>query len=488
MPAPLERLGRGRDKARASELASGPGRGWAQGIGNWARLERQVRRLQGRIFSASRKGKWRKVKHLQRLLVLSRSAKLLAIHDVTERNEGRFTPGVDGLVYLTAEAREELSHEKFDYRKHQPQPAKRGYIPKPGGRTRPLGIPTVRDRVMEAIVKVALEPEWEAKFEANSYGFRPGRSCHDAVEAIRLAMWAMKARGHDVWILEADISSCFDRIAHEPLLARLHLFRDITRRWLEAGVVESGHWEPTEAGTPQGGVISPLLANIALDGLERLFAGKWWARVVRYADDFIVVAPTRRIAERGIRQRVEKFLGERGLELNPKKTGVTSLSQGFNFLGFTFREFGGKRLVTPQKEKVQRFLRYTHDILARNKQVTQKQLLVLLNPAIRGWAMYFRFCNAKRVFARSDHLIFWKLWRWSRRRHPEKTREWVRRKYFAGGDERHWSFGEEGGLQLHHAAGIPLLWYRKVAGAASPLDPRLRKYWENRVRYVVATL
>lgn len=486
MPELRERLGRGGREPPPLELTRGLAAGGAQGIGNWALAERHVRRLQERTFRASREGKWRKVKHLQRLLVRSRSANVLAIRDVTERNAGRFTPGVDGLVYLTAEAREKLSHEKFDYRTHQPFPVRRTYIPKRDGRRRPLGIPVIRDRVMQAMVKMALEPQWEAVFEINSYGFRPGRSCQDAVEAIRQAVRDFKRRGYEAWVFEADIASCFDRIAHAPLLTRIHLFREVVRRWLEAGAMEHGDWTPSEAGTPQGGVISPLLANIALDGLERLFAEKWWARVVRYADDFVIVAATKRIIEGTIRPAVEKFLATRGLELNAAKSGVVSLATGFNFLGFTFREFGGTLLVTPQKEKVRVFLRHIKAILGQNKQVTHRELLARLNPVIRGWANYFRFCNAKRAFKRVDCLLFWKLWQWARRRHPRKSLAWVRLKYFQGSTQ-HWSFGLSGGLQLQLASALPLLWYRKVPGSASPFNSRWRDYWKRRVRYIVAT-
>src|SRR4030042_2336563 len=278
MPELRERLDQSRGDLPAQELTREPTVDGGQGIGNWTQFERRVRRLQERTFRASREGKWRKVKHLQRLLALSWSAKVLAIRDVTERSSGRFTPGIDGKVYLTADAREQLCHEKFNYRTHQPSPAKRAYIPKASGGKRPLGIPIVRDRVMQAIVKMAIEPEWEAKFQADSYGFRPGRSCHDAIEAIHQAIRGMEKRGYDPHVLEADIANCFDRLAHDPLLARLHLFRDVVRRWLKAGVVEFKHYEATESGTPQGGVISPLLANIALDGIEELFAGKGWAR------------------------------------------------------------------------------------------------------------------------------------------------------------------------------------------------------------------
>ena len=490
MPLPRERLGRERrSNPPTPKLTRGPAAGWAQRTGNWAPVERQVRRLQERIFRASREGKWRKVKHLQRLLARSWSAKVLAIRDVTERNQGRSSPGVDGKVYLTADARENLSHENLDYLSHRPLPAKRAYIPKGDGRRRPLGIPTVKVRVVEDIVKMALEPEWEAQFAADSYGFRPGRSCHDAVEAIKQAVRDFERRGYEAWVFEADIASCFDRIAHDPLLARLHLFQGVVRRWLKAGVVELGHFEPTEEGTPQGGVISPLLANIALDGLERLFAGKWWARVVRYADDFVIVAATKRIIERTIRPAVEQFLAERGLELSAQKTGVVSLDHGFNFLGFTVRKYSGKLLVIPQKERVQRFMRHLKAILVANKQARHRDLLVLLNPVIRGWVNYYRFCNAARAFNHVDSLLFWKLWRWAKRRHPTKPRAWVRQKYFqGGGGAQHWYFGEKGGLHLQYAATTRIFRYKKVVGTASPFDARRREYWQNRVRYVVATM
>ena len=221
--------------------------------------------------------------------------------------------------------------------------------------------------------------------------------------------------------------------------------------------------------------------------LKRLFAGKWWARVVRYADDFVIVAATKRIIDRTIRPVVEQFLAGRGLELNPQKTGVVDLGQGFNFLGFIFRRFGKSLFVKPRKEKVQRFLRHVQEILDANKQARLRDLVVLLNPVIRGWVNYYRFCNAKQAFSRVDHLLFWKLWRWSRRRHPHKSAEWVRGKYFGDGGSRAWRFGEKGGLKLCIAAEMPLLSFKKVHGRASPFDPRLRNYWNTRVRYTIIT-
>ncbi len=265
---------------------------------NWGGMETNVRRLQERIYRATEKEQFLKVFNLQKLLVRATSTKLLAIRRVTQQNQGKHTPGIDGKVCDTPQDRVELFKDGLSLKGYKPQPVRRVYIPKSDGRQRPLGIPTVKDRVMQAIVKMALEPEWECKFEANSYGFRPGRSCHDAIGAI---FTTLSQKGSSQYILDADISGCFDNIGHEPLLAKLPLFTTTIRRWLKAGVVEMGHYTDTEAGTPQGGVISPLLANIALDGLQRLFeaqtpqgkplapakkkGGNKGISLTRYADD-----------------------------------------------------------------------------------------------------------------------------------------------------------------------------------------------------------
>src|SRR5690349_17718237 len=237
---------------------------------DWTAAETIVRRLQSRIFRAAREGDGAKVKNLQSLLARSRSAKLLAIRQVTQQNDGRTTPGIDGVVCKTPTDRVKLLEDGLSLKGYRPKPVRRVYIPKAGkpGRFRPLGIPTVKDRVMQAVVKLALEPEWETRFEANSYGFRPGRCAMDAVEAIYIALGQ---KGSSRWILDADISGCFDGIAHQPLLARLPTFTGTIERWLKAGSIDMGTWSASEAGTPQGGIISPLAANVALDGMERLF-------------------------------------------------------------------------------------------------------------------------------------------------------------------------------------------------------------------------
>ena len=221
---------------------------------DWAATEAVVRRLQDRIFRAAKAGDGARVKNLQKLLVRSRSAKLLAIRQVTQRNAGRNTPGIDGVVCKTPEDRAALLESGLELRGHTPQPVRRVHIPKASGKLRPLGIPTVKDRVMQAVVKLAPEPEWETRFEANSYGFRPGRCTMDAIEAIFIALGQ---KGSSRWIFDADISGCFDAIAHKPLLARLPTFTRTIERWLKAGSIDMGAWRASEAGTPQGGIITP---------------------------------------------------------------------------------------------------------------------------------------------------------------------------------------------------------------------------------------
>jgi RNA-directed DNA polymerase len=239
---------------------------------NWHAVEGNVRRLQERIYRATTNKAWKRVKNLQELLVRATSMKLLAIRRITQENQGKHTAGIDGVVYDTPEARWQLCQEDLSLKGYQPKPVRRVYSPKDNGTQRPLGIPTGKDRVMQALVTAALEPEWEARFEANSYGFRPGRCTMDAIEALHITL---SQHGASPWVLDAAICGCFDNLAHEPLWAKLPVFTAPLRRWLKAGVVDLGGFEPTDTGTPQGGVASPLLANVALDGMERLFDAEW---------------------------------------------------------------------------------------------------------------------------------------------------------------------------------------------------------------------
>jgi RNA-directed DNA polymerase len=459
---------------------------------NWHNVEGNVRRLQERIYRATTNKAWKRVKNLQKLLVRATSNKLLAIRRITQENQGKHTAGLDGVVYDTPEARWKLFQEDLSLKGYKPKPVRRVYIPKDNGKQRPLGIPTGKDRVMQAIVKAALEPEWEARFEANSYGFRPGRCTMDAIEAIHIT-----TNRHDCspWILDADISGCFDNIDHGPLLAKLPVFTTTLRQWLKAGVVEVGFFSPTDTGTPQGGVSSPLLANVALDGMEKLFDAEYadgrpkrpslrqglnkGIAVMRYADDFVVTAPTRDVLETYARPRVEQFLQERGLALSEAKTRIVHIKEGFNFLGFHIRKFGtqGKLLSVPQKDKVLTHVRAIRSYLDAHKQTPAGRVIKELNPIIRGWANYYRHCAAKHVFQKVRHAHWHMLWRWAKRRHPTKGSKWVKARYFR--DDGYWTF-YEGKAELVKPDATPITRFTKVTGKHSPYDPTLRQYWVER--------
>jgi RNA-directed DNA polymerase len=461
---------------------------------NWTATQRHVEHLQARIYRAAENQQHAKVKNLQKLLVRSTAAKLLAVRQVTQENAGKQTPGVDGVVVDTPNARIELL-KSLRLKAYKPQPVRRVFIPKAKGKQRPLGIPTVKDRTMQALVKFALEPEWESRFEANSYGFRPGRCTMDAVSAIHKTMLQP---GSSEWILDADISACFDEINHEALLARLPVFKGVIRSWLKAGVIELGRWTQGESGTPQGGVISPLLANIALHGMERLFGSetKSGTRIkpgkrtglnrgvslIRYADDFVVTAPSSEILETHVIPRLKGFLSERGLSLSAAKTRVVHISDGFDFLGFTIRRFGKALLTTPQKQKTLEHLARIKAFLKRNGHTSAGVVIQNLAPVIRGWSNYYRYGASSITFRKADHRVWQLLWKWARRRHPNKSARWVRAKYFR--NDGYWTFFENKAQLVRHSA-TRVSRFVKVAGRASPLNPSQRAYWiERRMRHV----
>jgi len=374
---------------------------------DWYKAHQHVRRMQLHIAEATREGNMRKVKSLQRLLTHSFHAKVLAVKRVTE-NRGKATPGVDGQTWSTPDDKFQavLSLKRKGYK---PLPLRRMYIPKSNGKIRPLGIPTMKDRAMQALHKLALEPVAETLADKNSYGFRSERSCADAIGQ---SFNVLGRKSSAQWILEGDIKSCFDEISHEWLMNNVPMDKGILRKWLKAGYIDHKKLFPTEAGTPQGSIISPTLSNMTLDGLEKElnhFRGQK-VNFVRYADDFIVTGNSRALLEQEVKPIIIRFLKERGLTLSEEKTKVTHIEEGFDFLGQNVRKYKGKLLIKPSKKNVNNFLVKVRKVLKEHKTAKQENVIKMLNPIIRGWANYHRHVVAKETFSSVDHQIWLKLW------------------------------------------------------------------------------
>jgi len=462
---------------------------------DWNRAEKNVRRLQARIVKAAGEGRWGKVRCLQHLLTHSYSGKVLAVKRVTT-NRGKRTAGVDGEIWITS-GQKSTAVQRLCSRGYQPLPLRRVHIAKPGKKTtRPLGIPAMIDRGMQALHLHALEPIAEVTGDRNSYGFRKGRSTHDAIGR---CFQLLSKRASPRWILDCDVKSCFDEISHEWLVRHVPMENRILRKWLVAGFMDKSVFHPTVAGTPQGGIASPVLANIALDGLQRALEERFPRKkggnrhqvyLVRYADDFIVTGDSPEILESEVRPIVEAFLAERGLRLSAEKTVVRHVDAGFDFLGMTVRKYRGTMLIKPSKNGVLSFLESVRKLIKKHPTITTAALIKMLNPRVRGWANYYRRVVSSAVFAYVDHEIWKALWRWAIRRHPNKGRRWVKEKYFPARAGRQWVFtgtekdadGEKREVRLFSAGSLPIWRHVLVRGDANPFDPKWCAYFDGRRR------
>jgi RNA-directed DNA polymerase len=466
---------------------------------DWRAQEGQVRRLRQRIFKASQEGDLAKVRSLQKLMLRSRANTLVSVRQVTQRNAGRRTAGVDGEVAMTSEARAQVAvrvHQSIT--SWQPRAVRRVYIPKASDKTkmRPLGIPVLMDRCHQARVRNALEPEWEARFEPRSYGFRPGRSCQDAIAAIYTTCKGPMAKR--LWALDADLAAAFDRINHDRLLEAIGGFpaRDMIRDWLKAGVFEPGKgFAPTEEGTPQGGVISPLLLNVALHGLEEAAGVRYYPTgvnagrampgspiLIRYADDMVVLCHSHRQAEQ-VKARLAEWLAPRGLVFNEGKTGIVSLNQGFDFLGFNVRRYNRKLLIKPGKAAIRRLRKRLAAELRRLRGSNVMAVLAKLSPVIRSWAAYYRGVVSSRLFSSLDHYLWQLLYKWATWSHANKPKSWVVGRYFGKyckfRNDR-WVFGRDSDTYLVKFSWTGIVRHVMVKGTASPDDPALAGYWAER--------
>ncbi len=424
---------------------------------DWKTVIDSVNRLQIRITKAVNKEKWQLVKRLQYMLTHSFYAKMLAIRRVTQ-NKGTRTAGIDGIKWTTSKAKMNAALNLSD-KKYKAKPLRRVYIEKYGKKEkRPLSIPTMHDRAMQALHAFALSPVAEATADRTSFGFRKNRSTHDAYAQ---AFNCLSKKNSAQWVLEGDIKGCFDNINHEWLLNNIQMDKSILKQFLKAGFVYNRYLNPSKSGTPQGGIISPILANMTLDGIEALIASKYYTsksgkiykrydrhkvNFVRYADDFIVTADSEDTAKE-IVELIKPFLKEKGLELSESKTLISHIDDGFDFLGWNFRKYKGKLLIKPSKDSIDKITHKMSDIIKRGKAWKQEDIISILNPIITGWSNYHQSAVSKDIFSKLDDRLWNMLWRWGKRRHPEKSKSWIVNRYWHEARGRKWIFST-GGKEL----------------------------------------
>lgn len=471
---------------------------------NWSVVASEVRKLQVRIAKAASERKWRKVKSLQWLLTHSYSAKCMAVRKVTQ-NKGKKTPGIDGIILDTYEAKMAMV-KSLKRRGYQPKPLRRIYIPKSNGKRRPLGIPSMLDRCQQALHTLAVLPVAETTADWNSYGFRPERCTADAIEQI---FNALCRKGSPQWILEGDIKACFDMISHRWMIENICMDTAILKKWLTAGFMEKGKLFPTEAGTPQGGIASPTLANMVLDGMEDLIGHKYGSfkldghrrryvkssvQLIRYCDDFVITARSKDVLEKEVKPLISEFLSERGLQLSEEKTKVTHISEGFDFLGQNIRKYrfgktNSRLLIKPSRKNVKTFLQAVRKTIKASRGARQENLIEQLNPKIRGWSNYHRSVVSKEIFSKVDAAIWKALYKWARSRHTNKNKSWVFNRYFKPIGLQQGRFSciikneknESRLVVLQQASKTEIRRHCKIQGRANPFNPTFNEYFENRI-------